>query len=100
MKKQAGGGAPCHFSPKMREFYAQVTDQYDLEPEALLMLQTACDAWDRAQQAREQLAKEGLILGTRRHPAIDIEAQFTGLFLRALRQLGLDVVPPGPMGRP
>jgi hypothetical protein len=36
------------------------------------------------------LTKDGLLLNNRRHPALDIESQSQGLFLRAMRQLGLE----------
>ena len=93
-------GAPAHLSQEMRKFWRRVTEEYELERDALLILKTACEAQDRAQQAREIIAKEGLILDKRRHPAIDVEAQSQSLFLRAMRQLGLDISGPGPVGRP
>jgi len=93
-------GAPAYLSAEMRRFWKRVMDDYELEHDARLILKTACEAFDRAAQARELIAKEGLILVNRRHPAIDVEAQSQGLFLRAMRQLGLDIDPPGPVGRP
>jgi len=93
-------GAPLHLSAEMRRFWKSVTDEYELEDDALLILRTACEAFDRAQTARELIAREGMIVNNRRHPAVDIEAQSQSLFLRAMRALGLDVVPPGPIGRP
>lgn len=92
--------APSHLSLEMRKFWGQVVKEYELEVEALLTLRAACENWDRAQQARELVTKEGLVLSGHRHPAIDIEKQCYGLFLRSVRALGLDVVQPGPIGRP
>ena len=49
---------------------------------------------------RERLLRVGLMLDRRRHAVFDIDKQAVGLFLRAVRQLRLDVVAPGPIGRP
>lgn len=84
----------------MREFWRRVVSDYELPSDALLILRTAAEAWDRAQQARLEIAQDGLVLNGRRHPAVDIEAQSQSLFLRAMKQLGLDIEPPGPIGRP
>src|SRR5664279_5068224 len=94
--------APPHLSQEMRRFWGTVIKEYELEAEALLTLRAACENWDRAQQARELVTKEGLVLGGKRHPAVDIEKQAYGLFLRSVRALGLDVIPPGSLsaGRP
>jgi phage terminase small subunit len=91
---------PRHLSAESRRFWNAILAEYELEAEALLVLRAACENWDRAQQAREAIAAEGLTLGGKRHPAVDIEKQAYGLFLRSMRQLGLDVVAPGPVGRP
>jgi phage terminase small subunit len=93
-------GAPAHLSTEMRRFWRSVNSEYELEDDALLILKTGCEAYDRAQQARVLIASDGLILNGRRHPAIDVEAQAQSLFLRSMRQLALDVVDPGPIGRP
>lgn len=84
----------------MKAFWTEIMAQYELEVDARHLLRAACENWDRAQQAREQIAKDGLLLEGRRHPAIDVEKQAYSLFSRLLRQLGLDVVAPGPVGRP
>jgi phage terminase small subunit len=98
--ESARDGVPGHLSPSMSKFWKQVNNDFELEADALLLLRTACEAFDRAQAAREAIACDGLIVNNRRHPAVDIEAQSQSLFLRAMRQLGLDVVAPGPVGRP
>lgn len=92
--------APRHLSAEMKAFWAEIMAEYELEVDARLILRAACENWDRAQQAREQIAKDGLLLDGRRHPAVDVEKQAYSLYLRAMRQLGLDVVAPGPIGRP
>jgi hypothetical protein len=92
--------APTHLSLTMRRFWCDIVEEFDLSTDSLFILRSAAECWDRAQGARELIAKEGLVLNGKRHPAIDVEKQAYGLFLRSLRQLGLDLVEPGPVGRP
>lgn len=87
-------------SGEMKRFWRSITGEYEMEADALMILRAACENFDRAQQARELVLAEGLTVNGRRNAAIDIEKQAYGLFLRSMRQLGLDVVAPGPVGRP
>jgi phage terminase small subunit len=55
----------------------------------------ACEAWDRACQAREILAKDGIVIGGREaaarpHPAVAIERDARIAFARLVAQLSLD----------
>jgi hypothetical protein len=99
-KEPKAGSAPTHLSAEARGFWNLIMQEYDLEPDARFLLRAACENWDRAQQAREMIARDGLVMDGKRHPAVDVEKQAYGLFLRAVRQLGLDVVAAGPTGRP
>ena len=85
---------PAHLSRASREWWISVISNYNLEPHHLLLLQTACEALDRLQQAREILAIEGITVaglqGTKPHPAIAIERDSRIGFLRAHRELDLD----------
>ncbi len=92
---------PKHLTAEAKKFWRRVSSEYELTPDAELILQVAAENWDRAQQARVEVSRDGLTADGRRHPAIDIEKQAYGLFLRAMRQLGLDIDPPRPgAGRP
>jgi P27 family predicted phage terminase small subunit len=91
---------PKHLSPESKRTWRRVAGEYDLTPDAELLLRAALENWDRAQQSRELIAVEGLVQGGKRHPAVDVEKQAYGLFQRFMRQLGLDVIPAGPVGRP
>jgi phage terminase small subunit len=91
---------PKHLSSESKRTFRRIADEYDLTPDAGLILATALTQWDRASQAREAIALDGFIVGGKRNPALDVEKQAAGLFLRAMRQLGLDVAAPGPIGRP
>ena len=64
------------------------------------LLQAAVECWDRLQQARELLARDGLVIegrevGMRPHPAAAIERDSRIAFARLIRELDLDVEPPG-----
>ena len=78
---------------------------YELESHHLRILQAACEAWDRYSEARETLAKEGVIYHDRfgqprSHPCIGIERDSRLAFAKLLKSLDLDIEPPGPNGRP
>lgn len=91
---------PEHLSPDSKRTWRRVAKEYELPADALMLLEAALTQWDRAAEARRLIEKEGIILAGKRHPATDVEKQAASLFLRAWRQLGLDIVPPGPVGRP
>jgi phage terminase small subunit len=82
----------------MQGWWRQVMTDYQLDRHHLLLLQSACEAFDRAAEARETLAREGLTVvtkhGTKKHPAADIERDQKTLFARLIRELDLDAEPP------
>jgi hypothetical protein len=91
---------PTHFSAKSRKLWKSINAEYQLEVEAAELLRVALENLDLADQARELLRNEGLVIDGKKHPASDAVKLHDGMFLRAIRQLGLDVVQPGAMGRP
>jgi len=91
---------PKHLTIESKRTWRRVANEYDLTPDAQMLLRGALENWDRAQAARELVNSEGLVRNGRRHPAVDVEKQAYGLFQRFWRQLGLDVAQPGPVGRP
>lgn len=91
---------PKHLSAESKRTWRRIASEYELTPDAAALLQVALENWDRAQAARELVNLEGLVIDGKRHPGTDIEKQAYGLFLRAMRQLGLDIAQPGPVGRP
>lgn len=87
--------APDHLSPPMRQWFAIVVAEHDLDPHHLHLLRLACEAFDRGQQAREQLIAEGTTFtdkngNLRAHPAVAIERDSRIGFARLVRELDLD----------
>ncbi len=72
-----------------------------MEEHQLHILQAAAEAWDRKEQARLALIEHGLTYQDakgmiRSRPEVQIERDSRIAFMRALRELRLDVEPPKP----
>jgi P27 family predicted phage terminase small subunit len=97
---------PDRLSPAAASWWTRLCEEYVFETaDALMCLETVMDAFDRATAAREQVANEGITITDRfgqvkSHPATVVERDARMSMLRALKQLNLDVVPPGTPGRP
>jgi P27 family predicted phage terminase small subunit len=92
---------PSHLSPSAAQWWRTTVEAYILHEHHLRLLQLACEAWDEAQKAREQLAREGLTVpgregGVRPHPCIAIEHGARLTVARLVRELDLDAEPPPP----
>ena len=86
--------APKHLSSASRAWFVHVCETFALEPHHVRLLVLACEAWDRAEQAREALAT-GLTYtdrfgAPRPKPEIAIERDSRTAFARLLRELDLD----------
>jgi len=87
---------PAHLSPDAAQWWADVLRDYSLEPHHLRLLQSACEAWDRMQQARQALADHGGLTFTdergviRAHPCVAHERDARVAFARLVRELDLD----------
>lgn len=98
--------APAHLSDDAREWWDQVLREYDLEPHHRRLLQSACEAWDRMQQARAALATHGALTFTdergviRAHPCVAMERDARTAFARLVRELDLDTGAPSEAPRP
>lgn len=87
---------PEHLSDEARNLWAYVEESFHLEHQDFLRLRAACEAWDRLQQARRQLAESGPFYedrfgAPRAHPAVALERDSRIGFMRSLREIGLDV---------
>lgn len=97
---------PTHLSREAKRWWKKLTAEFVFEtPDAVLLLQTTFEAYDRMVEAQVTIKKDGTLLLDRfqqkkMHPAVLIERDARQAVLRGLKQLGLDVVPPGAIGRP
>jgi hypothetical protein len=90
---------PSHLRPDTAKWVRGILADFSLESHHFRILVKAAEAFDRSEQAREILAAEGIVtkdrFGTARaHPAVAIERDSRTAFLRAVRELALDVDSP------
>lgn len=87
---------PDHLSEQASSWWQQAVRDYEFGPHHLHLLQSACEAWDRQQQARQALADHGALTFTdergviRAHPAVAMERDARIAFARLVRELDLD----------
>jgi phage terminase small subunit len=90
---------PEHLSEPTRKWFASVVEDYQLEPHHLRLLQLAAETWDRGQQAREVLNRDGPTYLNRfnypcARPVVAIERDSRLAFARLVRELDLDTEGP------
>lgn len=88
--------APADLGPAGLELWHRITDEFDLAPHALSVLEGGCRMADRAAQAREVINREGLITldnrkNQKEHPCVSIERASLAALQRALKTLGVDL---------
>ena len=94
LRKAAGG------------WWLRLTREYDIaDPAGELLLEAALRAFDRAEQARAELDRDGCTTRDSRdrpkaHPAASVERDSRSGMLAALRALNLDLEPLKAVGRP
>lgn len=95
--------APKHLRATTRRWFNDVVADFDLESHDIRLLTLAGEAWDRGQQAREIVDRDGMTFLDRfgqpkPRPEIAIERDSRIGFARLLRELALDI--DGPDSRP
>jgi phage terminase small subunit len=90
---------PTHLSPPSKRWVKQIIGDFDLESFHFRLLVKGAEAWDRSEQAREQIATDGITVPDRygvlkAHPAVAIERDSRLAFARLLRELALDAAVP------
>ncbi|ESY15187.1 P27 family phage terminase small subunit [Mesorhizobium sp. LNJC394B00] len=103
--KRRGPNPPGHLSDEAKAWWRRVVTDFELEGHHLRLLQLAAEAWDRSQQARAVIDKEGITTvddrkNVRAHPAVGIEKDARTGFARLVRELDLDVEVPPSRTRP
>ena len=86
---------PAHLRPATKRWFAHVCEVYDLEEHHARLLTLAGESWDRCEQARIALAKDGLTYldrfgAPRSRPEIAVERDSRTAFSRLIRELDLD----------
>ena len=95
-------GASARTTPRFRPRLAFCSLSLQTMRGWMKWLQLAAEAWDRCQQARMVIGREGLVLVSsgRAHPAVTIERDSRLAFARLIRELDLDAEPPASWSRP
>lgn len=86
--------APAHLKPETGKWWVQVQKTFELEEHHVRLLTLAAEAWDRTQQARQEIDASGITVSTpdggiKAHPAVAIERDSRLAFARLLRELDL-----------
>lgn len=97
---------PKRLSREAKKWWTRILEGWDLDDAALMILESALDAFDTMRAAQALVAKDGLVSTDRfgqvkAHPATLIERDAKATLLRHLKALGLDLEPlHGGPGRP
>jgi phage terminase small subunit len=91
--------APKHLRSATREFWESIVADYELQEQHIRILTCACEALDRATQARLAIEKAGPFFTNRHgevkpHPGLAVERDNRALFSRLVRELNLDAEQP------
>jgi len=92
--------APRHLRTATKRWWRAIVGAFELEAHHLKVLQAAAEAWDRAQEAREAVTAEGILVKDRwgqlkANPACNVERDQRALFGRLVAQLDLPLPEPG-----
>lgn len=96
---------PSDLTPEAAEWFSEVVNSFELESHHVRLLTLAARAWDRAEEARLILDKEGLTYtdrfgAPRSRPEIAVERDSRFAFARLLREMALDLEPPPEARKP
>ena len=85
--------------PATKKWVRQVENTWTLDPHHQRLLVLAGQAWDRAQEAKDQVDSDGSIIKDRfdqlkQHIGCELERQSMLTFCRLLREIGLDIQEP------
>ena len=94
---------PKNLGKTGRNYWKTVATEFQVPEDRADLLAAACVQLDRAAQAREAIARDGLTVRDKYdqvkiHPAVECERQAHLAFLRLQRELGLDVDVPETRG--
>lgn len=90
---------PTHLSAAAKKLWNDIFTEYSIDDAAgMAILRVALEAFDRSQEARMVVKKQGMtILGrdgqVRSHPLLTVERDNRAAFLAGLKALNLDLEP-------
>jgi hypothetical protein len=89
---------PGHLTRSATSWARSVLDDFDATESQVRLVIAAAEAWDRAQQARRAVSRDGAYwkdrLGNLRpHPGLAVERESRAAFARIVGQLDLDAAP-------
>lgn len=98
-KSNAALAPPKHLRADTKRWFAGIVEEFDLDSHHLRLLVKASEAYDRSEEAREAIAKFGMVYENRfgapvARPECGIERDSRLAFARLVREIGLDVSPP------
>ena len=88
-----------------RRLWREIAEESELDSAAVLLLNTLCEQFDRMNEARAILKRDGITAKDRfgqikAHPAVSIEVNAIAAMTRCWRLLGYDQLPSNDIGRP
>lgn len=97
---------PKGLSPAAKAWWTRLHKEFNLDDSgAAFLLETALMAFDRMTEAGVLVDKHGIAVldkfdQLKANPAVAAERDARAAMLSAFKQLGLDIIPPGKVGRP
>lgn len=96
---------PKHLRADTAKWWRAVAKAYELEEHHARILTMAAEAWDRAQEAREEITRVGAYFDDRfgkpkAHPAVNVERDCRIQFARLIRELQFEGEKPPADPRP
>lgn len=89
--------APRNLGPAGKALWRVVVGSYDLGPGEPALLEAACFAWQRHQEAQAILDTEGVVVaspqGTKANPAVAVADRCAQTCAKLLRQLRIELPP-------
>jgi P27 family predicted phage terminase small subunit len=99
-RQQKPPAPPSHLTEEAKTLWVAINAEHAIDDKpGLLILTTACEAFDRMRQAQAAIAAQGITTRDRwgqvkNNPATVVERDSRAAMLAALRQLALDIEPP------
>jgi hypothetical protein len=103
MKRNQAQMTTKHLKPQTRRWFRDVTGRWILEQHHERILLNACEAWDRGEEARLIVDREGQTYNDRfgqpkLRPEVLVERDCKALFAKLVRELDLDLEAPKEAG--